>query len=98
MVAATGIRILAGVDFKTNRHNSLIVAISIGIGMIPRGEVGMVVAQIGLSLGVISQNIYGVMIFMAVATTLVAPPLLKLAFRGPVDVADETKSARHVEA
>ena len=35
MVAATGIRILAGVDFKTNRHNSLIVAISIGIGMIP---------------------------------------------------------------
>ena len=35
MVAATGIRILAGVDFKTNRFNSLIVAISIGIGMIP---------------------------------------------------------------
>ena len=35
MVAATGIRILAGVDFKTNRYNSLIVAISIGIGMIP---------------------------------------------------------------
>ncbi|MEY2804501.1 MAG: Uric acid transporter UacT [Pseudomonadota bacterium] len=35
MVAATGIRILAGVDFKNNRHNSLIVAISIGIGMIP---------------------------------------------------------------
>ena len=35
MVAATGIRILAGVDFKGNRFNSLIVAISIGIGMIP---------------------------------------------------------------
>jgi NCS2 family nucleobase:cation symporter-2 len=35
MVAATGIRILGGVDFKANRHNSLIVAISIGIGMIP---------------------------------------------------------------
>lgn len=35
MVAATGIRILAGVDFKGNRHNALIVAISIGIGMIP---------------------------------------------------------------
>jgi uric acid transporter len=35
MVAATGIRILAGVDFKANRYNSLIVAISIGIGMIP---------------------------------------------------------------
>jgi len=35
MVAATGIRILGGVDFKNNRFNSLIVAISIGIGMIP---------------------------------------------------------------
>lgn len=35
MVAATGIRILAGVDFKTNRHNAMIVAVSIGIGMIP---------------------------------------------------------------
>lgn len=53
----------------------------VGIGMIPRGEVGMVVAQLGLSLGVIEQNIYAVVVFMSVATTLVAPPLLKLAFR-----------------
>lgn len=35
MVTATGIRILGGVDFKTNRFNALIVAISIGVGMIP---------------------------------------------------------------
>ena len=35
MVAATGIRILAGVDFKVNRFNAMIVAISIGVGMIP---------------------------------------------------------------
>ncbi len=35
MVAATGIRILGGVDFKNNRFNSLVVAISVGIGMIP---------------------------------------------------------------
>ena len=35
MVAATGIRILANVDFKTNRHNLYIVAIAIGAGMIP---------------------------------------------------------------
>ena len=35
MVAATGIRILGGVDFKNNRYNALIVAISIGVGMIP---------------------------------------------------------------
>ena len=35
MVAATGIRILGGVDFKTNRHNAMIVAVAIGMGMIP---------------------------------------------------------------
>ena len=35
MVTATGIRILAGVNFKTNRFNGFIVAVSIGIGMIP---------------------------------------------------------------
>jgi NCS2 family nucleobase:cation symporter-2 len=35
MVAATGIRILGAVDFKTNRFNAMIVAVSIGVGMIP---------------------------------------------------------------
>lgn len=53
----------------------------IGVGMAPRGEVGMVVAQIGLGLGVIEKPVYGVVVFMAVATTLIAPPLLKIAYR-----------------
>jgi uracil-xanthine permease len=35
MVTATGIRILGGVDFKGNRHNALVVAIALGVGMIP---------------------------------------------------------------
>jgi uric acid transporter len=35
MVAATGVRILAGVDYRTNRNNAYVVAISIGFGMIP---------------------------------------------------------------
>ena len=41
----------------------------------------MVVAQIGLSIGVIANSIYGVVVFMAVATTLIAPPLLSLTYR-----------------
>lgn len=57
-------------------------AIRVGVGMVPRGEVGMVVAQIGLGMGVISQSIYGVAVFMAVVTTMVAPPLLKWAYKG----------------
>jgi Kef-type K+ transport system membrane component KefB len=54
----------------------------IGAGMVPRGEVGMVVAKIGLVLGVITAGIYGVVVLMAVVTTVAAPPLLNLAFRG----------------
>jgi Kef-type K+ transport system membrane component KefB len=53
----------------------------IGAGMVPRGEVGMVVAQIGLAMGVIEKPVYAVVVFMAVATTIVAPPLLKIAYR-----------------
>jgi Kef-type K+ transport system membrane component KefB len=51
------------------------------VGMIPRGEVGMVVAQIGLSLGVIENSVYAVVVSMAIVTTLVAPPMLKYAYR-----------------
>ena len=50
--------------------------------MVPRGEVGLVVAQIGLAMGVIAQHVYGVVVFMAVMTTLIAPPMLAIAFRG----------------
>ena len=57
--------------------------VKIGMGMVPRGEVGMVVAQMGLSMAVISTEVYGVVVFMAVATTLVTPLLLKVAFRAP---------------
>ena len=56
-------------------------ALRVGVGMAPRGEVGMVVAQIGLSMGVMSNTVYGVVVFMSVATTLVAPPLLNWAYR-----------------
>ena len=65
-------------------------AIRVGAGMVPRGEVGMVVAQIGLGIGVMAPAIYGVIVFMSVATTLVAPPLLRWAYRDLTpDAADE---------
>ncbi len=58
--------------------------IRIGVGMIPRGEVGMVVAQLGLGMGAITKPVYAVVVAMAVLTTLIAPPLLKYAYRGCV--------------
>ncbi len=41
----------------------------------------MVAAQIELGLGVIPRSVYGVVAFMAVATTVVAPPMLRLGYR-----------------
>ena len=57
-------------------------ALQVGVGMVPRGEVGIVVAQIGLGLGVISDRMFGVVLFMAVATTMIAPPFLRPLFAG----------------
>jgi Kef-type K+ transport system membrane component KefB len=55
-------------------------AAQVGMGMVPRGEVGIIVAQIGLGLAVIGPELYGVVLFMAVATTLIAPPFLKILY------------------
>jgi Kef-type K+ transport system membrane component KefB len=52
----------------------------VGVGMIPRGEVGIVVAQIGLGMAAISQQFFAAVLFMAVATTLIAPPLIKIFY------------------
>jgi Kef-type K+ transport system membrane component KefB len=51
-------------------------ALLVGVGMVPRGEVGMIVASIGLGMGVISSDLYSIVIFMVVVTTLLTPPVL----------------------
>ena len=50
----------------------------VGIGMMPRGEVGLVFAAIGRTLGVISDEVFSAVVLMVIVTTLIAPPLLKL--------------------
>ena len=55
-------------------------AAQVGIGMVPRGEVGIVVAQIGLGLAAIGDKYFGAVLFMAIATTLIAPPFIKILF------------------
>lgn len=52
----------------------------VGMGMVPRGEVGIVVAQIGMAMAIISDSLYGVVLMMAVATTLIAPPFLRILY------------------
>ena len=49
----------------------------VGLGMIPRGEVGLIFAQVGLASGAIDGALYGAVVLMVLATTFIAPPLLK---------------------
>ena len=57
-------------------------ALRIGIAMMPRGEVALIMAGVGISAGVLGSDLYGVSIIMTLITTAVAPPLLAVAFRG----------------
>lgn len=50
--------------------------LAVGVGMVPRGEVGLIVASIGLGLGVITPTLYGVVVAMTVLTTVATPPAL----------------------
>lgn len=55
-------------------------ALRIGVGMVPRGEVALIMAGIGLSLGILQQEAYGVAIVMTFFTTLITPPFLSKLF------------------
>ncbi len=59
---------------------NLLGAYRIGAGMVPRGEVALVIAGIGLSSGVIPTDVFGVAILMTVLTSILAPPLLARSF------------------
>jgi len=60
-----------GAERKTNR-------LAVGVGMMPRGEVGLVFASIGKSLEVFSDELFSALVLMVIVTTLLTPPLLKL--------------------
>jgi len=60
----------------------------IGVGMIPRGEVGLIFAQMGLTAGVLNAGTYSGLMLMVLVTTFIAPPLLRqLLTRGPTESA-----------
>jgi len=55
-------------------------SLRVGMGMVSRGEVGLIVASVGLSAGIIGKEIFSVMIVMVLVTTLVTPILLRFLF------------------
>ena len=54
---------------------------AIGVGMIPRGEVGLVFAGVGSATGILPKSLDAAIIVMVILTTFIAPPLLRIAFQ-----------------
>ncbi len=71
-VAVIG-KLVCGLGVKCQNASKLVV----GIGMISRGEVGLIFAGVGRELGVIDDSLFGAIVIMVILTTLVTPPLLK---------------------
>lgn len=53
-------------------------AVIVGVGMVPRGEVGIIIASLGKQAGVFTGATYAVIIAMSLVTSIVAPPILKM--------------------
>jgi len=69
-------KLAAGWAAPWERFRRLVV----GVGMVPRGEVGLIFADIGRRAGILSEEMFGAVLLMVMATTFVAPPALKALF------------------
>jgi len=56
----------------------------VGVGMMPRGEVALIVALVGLRSNIVTPSTYAIVVFMTAVTTFLAPPLLRFLFRQEV--------------
>ncbi|MEE9175249.1 MAG: cation:proton antiporter, partial [Thermodesulfobacteriota bacterium] len=61
----------------------------VGVGMIPRGEVGLIFAQVGLTYGIFTSELFSAVTVMVMLTTFIAPPLLKIMFARGGDMVEE---------
>ncbi len=55
-------------------------ALGVGVGMVPRGEVGLITASLGWSAGLLSTSVYSLLVVIVLVTTLLTPALLRLVF------------------
>ncbi|MFO7587958.1 MAG: cation:proton antiporter [Gemmatimonadota bacterium] len=69
-------KLIAGLAVRRADASKLLV----GVGMVPRGEVGLIFASIGLTAGILSQSVYSAVLIMVMLSTFIVPPLLKALF------------------
>jgi len=78
-------KILAGAAVRRPDTSKLLV----GVGMVPRGEVGLIFASIGLTAGILSNATYSAILIMVILSTFVVPPVLKVLFANQPDKAPD---------
>jgi Kef-type K+ transport system membrane component KefB len=59
--------------------------LQVGTGMMPRGEVALIVALAGLNAGIVTETTYSIVVIMTAVTTILAPPLLRVLFRREIE-------------
>lgn len=59
---------------------STLTSLRIGVGMVSRGEVGLIIAALGVNYGILSPEVFTVIIFVVLVTTLITPPLVRWSF------------------
>ena len=84
VVAIIG-KVITGFTLAGNKE---INNLAVGVGMIPRGEVGLVFAGVGSASGALSESTNAAIIMMVIVTTFVAPPLLRLVFKSSENVTE----------
>jgi Kef-type K+ transport system membrane component KefB len=62
----------------------------VGIGMVPRGEVGLIIAGAGLLSGAIDRDLFGAAVAVSVVTTLITPAMLKPFFKKEIEIEQST--------
>jgi len=85
---------LPSIIFLKNRTK----AMRVGIGMVSRGEVGLIIAGIGVSSGALSNDIYTAVIIMVAATTIITPIWLKISYKNePLEPAAASSSSTRAD-
>lgn len=81
-VVAVAAKMLAALGARGSGMDAMLV----GVAMVPRGEVGLIFASIGASVGVFDDELYAVVVAVVLVTTIVAPPLLRWRIRRAADL------------
>jgi Kef-type K+ transport system membrane component KefB len=80
VVGAGGGSLLGGFDRRS--------AVRVGVGMISRGEVGLIIASIGVGFGILQPTGFTAIVFVVLVTTLITPPLVRWSFSEPVTTSE----------